>query len=53
MTLSIMDFLTEISDNFRDWLIAHGSNPIIWIAFFAAGLLLFVFLYNYLGRGKS
>ena len=53
MILSIMDKLTELSDNFKEWLIANGDNPIIWIAFFGGGLLLFFFLYNYLKKGKS
>lgn len=53
MTLSIMEKLTEITDNFKDWLIENGSNPIFWIAIFLGGILIFSLTYNYLGKGKS
>lgn len=40
------------ADYVKEWIIAHQSNPFLWIGLFLAGLLVFFITYNALQREK-
>lgn len=46
----MMDWLENVSSNFKDWIAAHGSNPFLWVGIFLAGLLIFAITYNALTK---
>lgn len=48
----IWDFLVEIADSFRDWIIDNQANPLLWIGLFLLGLLIFFATYNALQKEK-
>lgn len=50
--LTIVDKLNEISENFKGWMVANESNPLLWIGLFFGGILVFWFTYNSLSKNK-
>lgn len=50
MLLSIVDSINEGAKKFQDWIIANGSNPLLWIGLFFGGLLIFYIVYNALHK---
>lgn len=40
--LNIMDKLNDITSNFKEWVIANSSNPIVWFVLAGIVVLLFV-----------
>lgn len=48
----MIKWLEEISDNFKGWILNHGSNPVLWIVFFFLGILVFAFTYKALTKHK-
>lgn len=50
MILNIVDSINDASERFQDWIVANGSNPILWIGLFFGGVLLFFITYNALHK---
>lgn len=50
MILNIFDSINDTADRFKDWIVANGSNPVLWIALFFGGVLLFFITYNALHK---
>ena len=48
----MMKWLEEVSDSFKGWILAHGSNPVLWIVLFFSGILVFVLTYKALTKHK-
>lgn len=48
--LNIVDSVKEISENFQDWIVKNGNNPILWIGLFLAGLFIFYLAYHVLHK---
>ena len=46
----MMDWLENISGDFKDWITAHGSNPFLWVVIFLVGLIIFAITYNALTK---
>lgn len=49
---SIWKALQDGSDNARNWIIEHQSEPALWIGLFFLGLLVFFVTYNALQKEK-
>lgn len=47
---SMMNWLEDVSDTFKDWILVHGSNPLLWIFLFFLGILVFWVTYKALTR---
>lgn len=39
--LKIMDSISDVSNNFKDWIIDNGNNPLLWFGILAFFLILF------------
>lgn len=50
MVLSIMDNINEIANNFKEWIIAHSTNPVLWVGLFFLGILVFAVTYRALNK---
>ncbi len=50
--LDIMKTLEEWSDKFKDFIMKNYSNPILWVAILAFGILLFKTLYSGLNKNQ-
>lgn len=50
MVLGIMEQINQFTENFKEWMIAHGSNPLLWICLFFGGVLIFYFTYHALHK---
>lgn len=50
--LSIVDEFNKVIKDFRGWVVDHYNNPIVWVAFFLIGLLVFQFTYSALQKEK-
>lgn len=48
--LSIVDSIQKTAENFQDWIVNNGNNPILWIGFFLIGLFIFYITYNVLHK---
>lgn len=46
----IMKFLEELMEPITEFIRAHYGNPILWIALFMGGLLIFKFVYSALSN---
>lgn len=46
------EWLENISNSFKDFIIDNNTNPVLWIALFFVGILLFYFTYNALNKRK-
>jgi hypothetical protein len=49
---SIWKTLEEAAESSKNWIIAHQSNPLLWIGLFLGGLLIFSLVYNALQKEK-
>lgn len=47
-----MEKLEEFVQPFKDFIIKHHSNPVLWIALVLIGLIVFGFTYNALNKDK-
>ena len=50
MILSIIDKLNEWVKPFEDFFIEHGSNPLLWLGMFLAGVFIFLIVYGALHK---
>lgn len=50
MLLNIVDSINKVAKDFQGWIIENGSNPILWIGLFFAGILIFYITYNALHK---
>ncbi len=50
--LSIMDTANEIAENFKGWIIANQSNPLLWMGIIIGGLIIFGITYDALSKTK-
>lgn len=48
----MFDWLTEIANQFRRWILHNGHNPLFWAGLFLAGLVIFGLVYNTLNKHK-
>lgn len=49
---NIKEWIINLPENFKDFIVDNNSNPILWIGLFFGGILLFVFTYNALNKNK-
>ncbi len=52
MLLSIWSEMNKMAENFKDWIIEHSTNPLLWISLFLLGLAIFFITYNALQKEK-
>lgn len=52
MALSIWSELNKTAENFKEWIIQHSNNPLLWISLFLIGLLVFYLTYSALQKEK-
>lgn len=45
-----MEFMTEIMDNFKEWIIDNSTNPVLYIGLFGLGIFIFVATYRALSK---
>ena len=50
--LSIMDEINKTLEKFKDWVVEHYNNPIVWVCFFLIGLLVFQMTFSALQKEK-
>ncbi len=50
MILNIIDKLNELIEPFKDFMMENHNNPIVWMAIFLIGLVVFGLTYNALHR---
>lgn len=48
----IVEVIQNGAESFKDFIIDNGRNPILWIALFFAGILIFFFTFNALNKNK-
>lgn len=48
----IIEVIQNAAESFKNFIIDNGSNPILWIVLFFAGILLFFFTFNALNKHK-
>ena len=46
----VVDFMTPIMENFKEWIIDNSMNPILYIGLFVLGLLIFLVTYRALSK---
>lgn len=49
---NIWESLQKGSESIKNWIIAHQSNPLLWVGLFLLGLVVFFVTYNALQREK-
>lgn len=49
---NIWESLEKASEEVKNWIIAHQSNPLLWVGLFLLGLVVFFVTYNALQREK-
>lgn len=49
---NIIEWINNLANNFKDFIIKYNTNPVLWIALFFIGILVFLFTYNYLNKNK-
>lgn len=52
MILSLWDEMNQVAENFKEWIIEHSSNPLLWVGLFLLGLLIFAITYKALQKEK-
>lgn len=50
MILSIIDTLNKWVQPVEDFFLEHGSNPLLWLGLFLAGVLIFSIVYGALHK---
>ena len=50
MILNIIDSINEIANNFKEWIINNGGNPILWVGLFFLGIFVFSVTYRALNK---
>lgn len=48
----IWNALQKAADIFKDWIIEHQSNPLLWIGIVLLGMAVFFMTYNALQKEK-
>lgn len=48
----IKNWIVSAPENFKNFIIENSRNPILWIALFFIGILVFAFTYNALNKNK-
>lgn len=49
---NITDWITNISDNFKTFIINNSDNALLWICLFFGGVIVFFLTYNALNKNK-
>lgn len=52
MILSLWDEMNQVAESFKEWIIEHSSNPLLWVGLFLLGLLIFAITYKALQKEK-
>ncbi len=50
--LTIKETITNIPENFKNFIIENNTNPLLWICLFFGGVLIFFLTYNALNKNK-
>ena len=50
---NIWNWLEELMNNFKDFVLEHYENPFMWLGFFLFGLLVFALTYNSLTKHQQ
>lgn len=48
----IKEFIINIPENFKSFIIDNNTNPLLWIGLFFIGILVFFLTYNALNKNK-
>lgn len=48
----MIKWLENVSENFKDWIIENGNNPVLWVGLFFLGLFIFIITYKALNKNK-
>ena len=49
----VLDWLTEVANQFRRWVFRNGDNPLFWAGLFLLGLIIFGLVYNTLNKHRQ
>mgnify|MGYP000132255051 FL=1 len=49
----VLEWIKNLPENFKDFIIDNGRNPILWILLFFTGMLVFFLTYNALNKNKQ
>lgn len=52
MVLTIWDDVSKLADNFKEWVIRNGGNPIFYVTLFFIGIFIFVITYRALNKER-
>ncbi len=48
----VTEAIVNAPENFKNFIIDNGSNPLLWICLFFGGLLIFFLTFNALNKNK-
>ena len=46
------EWIENVANSFKDFIVDHSDNAILWICLFFGGILVFWFTYNALNKNK-
>lgn len=49
---NMWNWLENTMETFKNFILNHASNSLLWLGFFGAGLFLFMITYNALNKHK-
>ncbi len=50
---NIWKWLEDVMNTFKDFVLDHYENPLMWLGFFLLGILVFTLTYNALTKHKQ
>jgi hypothetical protein len=48
----IKDWIVSAPENFKNFIIENNTNPVLWVALFFIGILVFYLTFNALNKNK-
>lgn len=51
-TLHFMDTVNRFFERFKDWIVEHYQNPLLWLFLFCLGLIIFQITFSALQKEK-
>ncbi len=52
MILNLWETISKIPEEFKNWIVSNGRNPILWTGLFLIGLVVFGITYRALNKTK-
>lgn len=52
MILNVFESVSKVANNVKEWMIANGNNPFLWVGLFMLGLAVFAFTYRALNKNR-